>query len=260
MAQSDGTAVLVHLLLLDLEDLHVGEGDDGEGLVDLVRVDGLLFHAGVLQRLRDGQGRSGGEPRRRLRRICPAEDLGDGLDVELLELFLAHQQQGGGTVGERGGVGGRDGTALLLEHRPKLGRLGLVEVLRLLVGIDDHVRLATSGSNLDRDNLVGKSLLLLRFKGLLVRSDTVAILVLARERVLAGTEFGLETHVLELVGVGQAILDDAVDDRLVTELGPVPDVGQVVGSVRHRLGTTGDDDGGVAGHDRLGAQDDGLEG
>ena len=113
VAESDGTAVEVDLLLVDVEELHVGEGDDGEGLIDLVGVDLGLGHAGVLESLGDGESGSGGELGGRVGGVGPAEDLSDGLEVVLLDVLLAGVDESGGAVGERGGVGGGDGAVLL---------------------------------------------------------------------------------------------------------------------------------------------------
>ena len=64
---------------------------------------------------------------------------------------------------------------------------------------------------------------------------------------------------LLLEGVGETILEDAVEEGLVAVLGTVAEGGKVVGGVGHGLGAAGDDDGGGAEHDVLGAEDDGLE-
>ena len=46
--------------------------------------------------------------------------------------------------------------------------------------------------------------------------------------------------------------------RLVPKLGTVAQVGEVVGSVGHGLGTASDDNVGISGQDGLGTKDDGL--
>lgn len=146
MAESNGATVEVDLLLADVEELHVGEGDDGEGLVDLVGVDLGLGDAGVLEGLGDGESRGGGELGGRVSGIAPAEDLSDGLEAVLLHVFLAGEDQGGGAVGEGRGVGGSDG-AVLLERRAQGLGLGLVEVAGLVVLGDNGVRLATDAGD-----------------------------------------------------------------------------------------------------------------
>jgi hypothetical protein len=77
--------------------------------------------------------------------------------------------------------------------------------------------------------------------------------------MVIGALLSLQTHVLLLVCVCQTILQHTVDERLVTELGTSPHVGEVVRSVRHALGTGGDDDVGIAGNDGLRADDQRLD-
>lgn len=64
---------------------------------------------------------------------------------------------------------------------------------------------------------------------------------------------------LLLVGVGQAILEDTVDEGLVAVLGAGAEVGQVVWGVGHGLGAASDDDVGSSEHDVLSTEDDSLE-
>ena len=61
VAEGDGTTVKVDLILFDVEELHIDQGDDGESLVDLVGVDLLLSHASVLESFGNCEGRCSGE-------------------------------------------------------------------------------------------------------------------------------------------------------------------------------------------------------
>lgn len=128
MAESDGTTVNVDLVLAQVEELHVGERNDGESLVDLESVDSALLDTGVLQSLGDGEGRGGGELGGVLSGVSPSEDLADGLEVVLLESGLGDEDKGGSAVGKRGGVGGGDGSLLGLEAGPQSAGLALVEL------------------------------------------------------------------------------------------------------------------------------------
>lgn len=65
---------------------------------------------------------------------------------------------------------------------------------------------------------------------------------------------------LLLIRVGQTILEDTIDQGLVTELGAVPQVGKVVRDVRHALGTGGDDNVGIASDDGLRTDNECLDG
>lgn len=127
MAKSYGTSVKVDLVLGDAKNLHVGECNNAEGLVDLESVDGGDVNLGVLQGLRHGQRRRGGELGRVLLSVTPAKDLADGLQAVLLDSLFRSEDEGRRAVGERRGVRSGDGT-ILLEGRTKCAGLGLVEL------------------------------------------------------------------------------------------------------------------------------------
>lgn len=61
------------------------------------------------------------------------------------------------------------------------------------------------------------------------------------------------------VGVGEAVFQDPVDEGGVAEFGAGAQGGEVVRRVGHGFGAAGDDAGGGACHDGLGAEDDGFE-
>lgn len=95
--------------------------------------------------------------------------------------------------------------------------------------------------------------------GLLVTPDAIIVLVFPGETVVVCALLTLETHVLLLVGIGQTILEHAVDERLVAKLGTGAHSGEVVRGVGHGLCATSDDNVGGAGQDSLSANDDGLD-
>jgi hypothetical protein len=191
-------------------------------------------------------------------RVSPAENLGNGLDAELLELGLRDEHYGGSTVVDGGGVGGRDGTAVGNEDGTDRLQLVDVQVLDLLVPVDLDRGLATATAHLDGRNL-GENAGLGGGLGLLVCVDGVLILHLAGQAVLLATELALHAHELLLaVCVTETVLLHAVDEGGVAVLDTGAEVGEVVWCVGHALSATSHDDGGVAGHDGLGTEDDGL--
>lgn len=132
-------------------------------------------------------------------------------------------------------------------------------VLGLVVLVDDLRGLAAAARNLNRNNLLLEPAGLRRGNGLLVGADAVVVLLLTVEAVVVGALLGRQTHVLVRVRVGQTILEDTIDEGLVAELGTRAQVGQIVGSVGHALGTSSDDDVGIAGDDGLSTDDEGLD-
>ena len=65
--------------MVQVLELHVGEGHHGEGLVDLVQVHVTRRHARVLEGARHGQGRGGGEKHRGLLSVSEASNDGQRL-------------------------------------------------------------------------------------------------------------------------------------------------------------------------------------
>jgi hypothetical protein len=190
--------------------------------------------------------------------LTPTKNLSNGLQAELLELGLRDENDGGGAVGKGRGVGSGDSAILGLERGSESLCLCLVEVLGLVVLLNGDVGLASATADLNGSNLLTEPTTLLSVLGLLVGSDAVVVLRLSVETVLLSASLGGETHVLVLVGIGETILQDGVNEGLVAELGAGAHVGEVVRGVRHGLSTTSDDDVGTTGHDGLGAEDNGL--
>lgn len=258
MTKGDSTTVEVDLVLADTEKLHVGKSDNTESLVDLESVNILLLDTGVLESLGHGKSGGGGELGGLVSSLTPTQDLSNGLQAELLELGLGDENDGSGTVGERRGVGSSNSAVLGLERGSESLCLCLIEVLGLVVLLNGDVGLASATADLNGSNLLTKPATLLGVLGLLVGSDAVVVLSLTVETVLIGASLGGKTHVLVLVGVGETILENGVNQRLVAELGAGAHVGEVVRGVGHGLGTTSNDDVGATGHDGLGTEDDGL--
>lgn len=101
MADGDGTTVQVDLVFFNTKDLHVGEGNDTEGLVDLESVDSGELHLCVLQSLGHGERRGGGELGGVLLRVTPAEDLSNGLEAVLLDSLLRGKDESSSAIVER---------------------------------------------------------------------------------------------------------------------------------------------------------------
>ncbi len=132
-------------------------------------------------------------------------------------------------------------------------------VLGLVVDRDSDRRLAASLRNLDGGDFSGEQAGLGGGNGLLVGANAVLVLVLAREAMVVGAFLSLQAHVLLLVCIGKTVLENTVDQRLITELGASPHVGEVVGNVGHALGTGSDNNVGITGDDGLRTNDERLD-
>lgn len=257
VANSNGTTVDVDLVGVEAENLHVGKSNDRESLVNLVEFDLVRGQAGVLDSFGNGKSRSNSESLRLALGVTPAENSGNRLEVELLELSLGDKDDGGGAIVDGGGVGGGD-TTVWLESRAHGLELGLVEVLDLVVALDLDWGLAAATADLNGNNL-GEQTSLSGGLGLFVRVDSVLVLSLTGELVVLSAKLTGKTHVLLLVRVGEAVLQDTVDEGLVAVLGAGSKDREVVGSVGHGFGTASNDDVRSAEHDVLGAENNGLE-
>jgi len=272
VSKRNSTTVEVDFVFRDTQDLHVGQSNNTEGFVDLERVNGRQLDLGVLESLGHGERRRGGEFGWVLLSIAPAQDLANGLQVVLLDGGFGGEDKGGSAIGERRGVRSGD-RAIFLERGSEGACLGLIElvilvnnhakneqngthVLGLVILVDDNCGLTAALSNLNRRDLRGKPASLRGSNRLLVRADAVFVLVLAVEAMVVCTLLALKTHVLLLVRVGQTVLEDTVDKRLVTELGASPHDREVVRSVGHALRSSSDDNVRIAGYDGLRTDDE----
>lgn len=127
VTESHSTSVEIDLVFLNTEDLHVGQRNNAESLVDLESVNVGNVNLGVPQGLGHGQGGGGGELRGVLLSITPAKDLANGLEAVLLDSLLGSENKGSSAIREGRGVGGGDGT-ILLERRAESAGLGLIEL------------------------------------------------------------------------------------------------------------------------------------
>jgi hypothetical protein len=94
VAKGNRTSVEVHLILTQSKDLHVCQGNDTEGLVDLKGINGALLNTGMLQGFWDREGRGRGELGRVLCCVAPAEDLADRGEVVFLESGFGDEDEG----------------------------------------------------------------------------------------------------------------------------------------------------------------------
>ncbi len=174
--------------------------------------------------------------------------------------FLAsaarHQHHGGGAVVDARGVAGGDGAGLV-EGRAQLRQAvegGAVADV-LVLGDDGVALLALDG---DGDDLVLELAGLLGGLGLVLRGDGELVLILARDLPLARDVLGRGAHVVAVEGVPQAVLDHGVDEVEAAHLGAVAQVRGVL-RLAHALLAAGDDDGGGARLDLLGAEGNGAQ-
>ena len=248
----------VDALGVEAEDLNVGQGNNGESLVDLVEVNVLLGQTSVLDGLGDGQGRGSGEALGLMGGIGPANDLGKGLDTELLKLALRDEDNSGSTVVDGRSVGGSDGA---VGDEDSAGSLELVDVqvLDLLVLVDGDSRLAAATADLDRSDL-GEETGGGRGLSLLVGVDGILVLLLTGDAVLLAAELSLHAHKLLLsVCVPKTIRLDSIDEASLAILDTSAEVGEVVGGVGHALSAASDNDVRTAGDNSLCAKDHGLQ-
>lgn len=215
----------------------------------------------MLEGFGNGEGGRGCEFRGGFGGVGPAEDSGKGREAVFFERGFGDEDDGRGAIGERGGVGSGDGAGVGDEGR--LDGLKLLDVerhLRLVVFGNDGRGFTPGAGDRDGVDFGLEPAILLGGLGFRDGADGVVVLLVAGEAVVGGAFFALETHMLTFaVGVSEAIAEDAIDELDVAEFGPCAEDGEVVGGVGHGLGTASNDDGGVAGHDCLGTEDNGFE-
>src|SRR6478752_1987687 len=156
VADGNGTTVDINLVRVQTKDLHVSESNGGEGLVDLVVLDLVGGQTSVLDGLGNGQSGSDGETLRLTLSITPTKDLGNRLKVELLELSLGDEDNGGGTIVDGSSVRSSDST-IRLESRAHGLELVDIQVLDLVVTLNLDSGLATTTGDLNGDDLGEKT-------------------------------------------------------------------------------------------------------
>lgn len=253
MTESDGSTLGVDLLLRDTELVGTPQALAGESLVDLVDVDIVAGDAGALKGLGDGlPGTLTHEEGLDADERGSDELANDGL-AELLGDITAHQQNGGGTVGDLTGVTGVDGTIF--------GKGG-AELSKGLGGDTGTDTLILGNGNLldltglevfvldgERRDFLVKETLLLGLEGLLLRSSS--------ESVLRGTgDLEITGHVLRELAHGNLAVGSLLEGFHV-----LGEVGNGLGAVvlAHALNTGTDTDVDLTSADLVGNVDASLE-
>ena len=152
---------------------HRRHGDDGEGLVDLEEVDGILAPSGLLEQLFQRADRGGGEILRRGGMGRVRDNACEGRSAALLSLAFAHHDKRRGAIRDRARIGRRHRAAVTergLERRDLFGAaLG-----RLLVRLDK--RLDLTRPHADRRDLPGEIAVRDRAVGALKRTYGIGVL------------------------------------------------------------------------------------
>jgi hypothetical protein len=186
----------------------------------------------------------------------PARDPGEDRRAAALGFLAAHQHQGGGAVVEARGVAGGDG-AVLLEGGARPASSSTVAPSRIYSSRSTIVSplrpLIVTGAISSVEPALGA-----RRLGLVLRGAGEGVLLVAGDLILLGEILGGDAHVIAVEDVGQAVLDHRVDQLDVAHLGAAAKI-LGVGGKAHALLAAGDDDGGVAGLDRLGGERDGAQ-
>ena len=210
VAEGDGTALGVDLLLGDAQLVDAPDALRGEGLVDLEDVDVVLGDAGLLKR--DGDGLPGTDTHEQGLDAHHAggDVLADDLLAQTLGGRTLHEQHGGGTVGDLRGVARVDG-AVLGEGRADLAqRLGGDAGADAVVSLDgDGLLLAALGIgplDLQGGDLRVEQAGLLGRESLLVRGGGEGVLGGTGHATLLGHLLGQDTHGdLAVGGLGVAL-------------------------------------------------------
>ena len=207
----------IHLVLAHAQQFHIRQRHDAERLVDFKHIDLFLGDACMGQSFGDGQRRRGGEFRGFLRGVAPAEDFGEGFEVVGFEEGFRDEDEGGGAVGKRGGVWGGDGAgAVGYERRTHALQFLLVEGHGdFFILVDDRGGFAFRAGDFDGADFLFEGAGGGGGLGFLDGTDGVGVLVFSGDGVVFGAFFALEAHVLGGVSVGEAVLQEPVDEGVV---------------------------------------------
>lgn len=212
MTEGDSTTLGVDLLRGQAKLVDAPHALGGKGLVDLVDVDIILVDAGLLE----GNGNSGPGADTHEQGLdtdnAGSDVLADDLLAQALGSGALHEQDGGGTVGDLGGVTGVDG-AVLSEGRADLAEgLGGHALADTVIGLDgDGLLLAGLGVgplDLEGSNLLIEEASLLGLNGLLVGGSGEGILGGTGDTAVLGHVLGQNTHGDLAVGGLRVVLEE----------------------------------------------------
>lgn len=198
MAESNGTALGIDLFVGDLELIGAPEALTGKGLVDLVDVDIVLGDAGEVEGLGDGLPGTLAHEQRLDADDGSGDVLADDGLAELLGGGSSHEEDGGGAVGDLGGITGVDaavGGEGRLDLGEGLGRDAVADTV--IAGDGDFLGLAGLGVlelDLEGNDLVVEETLLLGLDGLLVRGGGELVLVGTSNLEILGHVLGQNAH------------------------------------------------------------------
>lgn len=198
MTEGDSTTLGVDLLSGQAKLVDAPHALGGKGLVDLEDVDLILGDAGLLES--NGNGGPGTDTHQEGLDTDNAggDVLADDLLAQTLGSGALHEQNGGSTVGDLGGVTGVDG-AVLGKGRADLAEgLGGHALADTVISLDgDGLLLAGLGVgplDLEGSNLLVEEAGLLGLDGLLVGGSSKSILGGTGDTTVLGHVLGQDTH------------------------------------------------------------------
>mmetsp|Transcript_27362 Transcript_27362/g.51886 ORF Transcript_27362/g.51886 Transcript_27362/m.51886 type:complete len:297 (+) Transcript_27362:367-1257(+) len=192
--------------------------------------------AGVREGTGDRKGGGGGEVLGGLFRIAEAENARNGSKAKSSGVLLAHHDHARSTVVQRGSVRGSHSSILPLKRSSQTAHLVDIEVPGLGVLADDSV----APPALDSD----VADLIFELSGLdggvcpPVALNSVSVLILSGDAVVLGALLAAHAHVLVVVHVPEAVLDDAVLNLAGAKLHASAHGRQVVRDLAHALKAT----------------------
>lgn len=194
MTHGDGTTVGVDLLQGKTAVLDGVDSLGSESLVDLKDIDILDLDADLLEDGGDGNGGTDTHGLGLASNNCGGDVLADNVKSELLSGLALHQENGGSTIRDLGGVTGSGGT---IEGRAELGQAldGGTGTDTVILG-DGDLLLVTLGildDGLDGDDLMVELALGLSAGSLAEGKSSELVLLLTGDVVLGGDVLGGDT-------------------------------------------------------------------
>ncbi len=231
------TAINVYFGWIELQQLVVGNTNHRKGFVDLVKIYILSLYARTRHGQWNGFCRCCCKPFGCLLGIRIADDFSQRLQAKCFTLFFAHQNHRRGAIVQVRGVGSRYG-AVFIKYRAKSRQFVETHLTEIFV-FTNHNRVFAFYRNFNGSNFSIKFASRPGCCRTGVWGDGISILLFPWNFHFRSAKLGRIAHVIVVVHVGKAILENAIGDLTMTQTHAITGLVEVIRHIAHAFHAAG---------------------